>query len=89
MAKLTKKIKEIDVQIKSKTAELREAEVSMYYTVFSCEEKRKEDIKDVKAELRDLLSLKYATIESLQREFEFVKAAISNQQRYLTLQVNS
>jgi hypothetical protein len=46
MAKLTKKIKEIDVQIKSKTAELREAEVSMYYTVFSCEEKRKEDIKD-------------------------------------------
>lgn len=89
MANLAKKIKEIDVQIKSKTSELRETEVSLYYNMFSCEEKRKEDIKDVKAELRDLLSLKYATIESLQIEFEFVKAAISNQQRFLTLQVNA
>lgn len=89
MAKLAKKIKEIDVQIKSKTAELRETEVSLYYNMFSCEEKRKEDIKDVKAELRDLLSLKYATIESLQREYEFVKAAISNQQRFLTIQVHA
>lgn len=89
MANLAKKIKEIDFQIKSKTIELREAEISLYYNMFSCEEKRKEDIKDVKAELRDLLSLKYATIESLQREFEFVKAAISNQQRFLTMQVNA
>lgn len=89
MANLAKKIKEIDVQIKSKTTELRETEVSAYYNMFSCEEKRKEDIKDVKAELRDLLSLKYSTIESLQREYEFVKAAISNQQRFLTLQVNA
>jgi len=89
MANLAKKIKEIDVQIKSKTTELREAEISFYYNMFSCEEKRNEDIKDINAELRDLLSLKYATIESLQREFEFVKAAISNQQRFLTLQVNA
>lgn len=89
MANLAKKIKEIDVQIKSKNAELRESEISLYYNMFSCEEKRKEDINDVKAELRDLLSLKYATIESLQREFEFVKAAISNQQRFLTLQVKA
>jgi hypothetical protein len=89
MANLTKKIKEIDVQIKSKNAELREAEFSLYYKIFSCEEKRNEDIKDVKAELRELLSLKYATIESLQREYEFVKAAISNQQRFLTIQVNA
>lgn len=88
MANLAKKIKEIDVQIQSKNTELREAEVSLYYNMFSCEEKRKEDIKDVKAELRDLLSLKYATIESYQRQLEFLKAAISNQQRYLTLQVN-
>lgn len=88
MANLAKKIKEIDVQIQSKNTELREAEVSLYYNMFSCEEKRKEDIKDVKAELRDLLSLKYATIENYQRQLEFLKAAISNQQRYLTLQVN-
>lgn len=89
MANLVKKIKEIDVQIKSKNTELRETEVSLYYNVFSCEEKRKEDIRDVKAELRNLLSLKYATIESLQRHYEFVKAAISNEQRFLTLEANS
>ena len=89
MANLAKKIKKIDLQIKSKTAELREAEVSLYYKVFSFEEKRHQDIKEIKAELRDLLSLKYATIENLQIEYEFVKAAISNQQRFLTLQVNA
>ena len=89
MANLAKKIKKIDLQIKSKTAELREAEVSLYYKMFLSEEKRDQDIKDIKAELRDLLSLKYATIENLQREYEFVKAAISNQQRFLTLQVNA
>lgn len=89
MAKLLKKLKKVDSKIKSLRMELRETEVSVYYTAMCCEGKRKQDATDMKSEIRDLLSLKFSILESLQIEFNTMKADISYQQRSLTLEINS
>lgn len=89
MAKLLKKLKKVDAQIKSLRSELRETETSVYYTAMCCEGKRKQDANEIKSEIRDLLSLKFSIIESLQIEFNLIKVDISEQQRQLTLQINS
>jgi hypothetical protein len=89
MANLIKKISKIDRQLKEKAAELREVEMCVYYKIFSTEEKRHEDVIDIKSQIKDLLSLKYSTLESLQIDFEKLKSSISTKQRMLTLQINA
>jgi len=89
MKKIIRKIKKIDLKINAKKMELREAEISTYYIVFAPEQKRQEDIQDINIDIKALLSSKYAALETLQIEIEKAKAAISCQERSLTLKLNS
>jgi hypothetical protein len=89
MTKVIKKLRKIDVRLKDKKVELREAEISLYYEKFSTEEKRQEDIKEIRREIKDLLSLKFAKLETLQIEIEKIKTNVSSTERRLTLQIAS
>jgi hypothetical protein len=89
MTKVIKKLRKIDIQLKDKKVELRETEISLYYEKFSTEEKRQEDIRDIRLEIKDLLSLKFAKLESFQIELEKIKTQVSSSERRLTLQIAS
>ena len=89
MANLLKKLKKINHLIKDKKSELRETEVSVYYTKMLTEFERKRDVAQIKSEIKDLLSLKFSVLESLQTEFEKMKYSISSEEKALTLQINS
>lgn len=89
MTKVIKKLRKIDVRLKDKKVELRETEISLYYEKFSTEEKRQEDMQEIRREIKDLLSLKFAKLETLQIEIEKIKTNVSSSERRLNLQIAS
>lgn len=89
MKKTIKKVRKIDLDIRAKRVELRETEMSIYYSKISNEISRQQDLIEIQIEIKNLLSLKYSTMESLQLSIEKMKADISYQERNLTLKINS
>ncbi len=86
--KTLNRLKKVNKEIKEKEIECSEISTSLYYTFISNERHREMDLKEVKSEIKDLISLKYSILESLQIEINLMKADISEAQRKLTLTTN-
>lgn len=88
MKKILKKLLKIEANIKLKNKELIEVGKSLYYSSFDQEEERQRDILEIQHELKELMSLKYSTLETLQIKIDFIKPIISNKERELALIIN-
>ncbi len=91
MTKLFKKIKKVDKAIKEKRAELTSTEdpLNGYFLKIGSELERKQNIAEIKIELKALYSIKFALMESLERNVYIEKRNISNIERDLALSINS
>jgi hypothetical protein len=90
MKKTLKKIAKINRLLTDKAVELRITEdpLNGFFLKFPNETQKQIEIQEIKIEIKDLLSVKYAKLESLQIEIEKVKAGISCQEKKLTLELN-
>lgn len=85
MKKAIKKLRKTNRAIRDKKIEISQLMDSRFYIEFSNEEKRKEDINEAKQELKDLLDLKHAILETLQISINLELSDISYYQRTLLL----
>jgi hypothetical protein len=90
MAKLFKKIKQVDKLIQEKKSELSTTldPFNGYFLMIGTETERKENIDEINMELRILYSNKFSLLESLERQIHFEKVNISNIERELSLSIN-
>ncbi len=90
MKKILKKLRAIDVSIKDKKSELRNAKdpLNAYYDKIASDVERQRDIKEIQFELKDLLKTRFSILENLQKQINKEKFNISNQERKLSLVTN-
>lgn len=86
MKEIIKRIKLINVSIAEIETSIKVTEVSNYYKLFGTESERQRDLGQLRLNLKDTLSIKFAALESLQQSIESEKVDISYTQRSLTLQ---
>ena len=82
MKKAIKNLLQIRSEIRATKAILKHTKVSAYYSIFSTEEKRQEEISLHKAELKKLLKLEFTALENLQKQCIHAKVKNSNKSRY-------
>lgn len=82
MKKAIKTLLKIREQIKDMKTHIELTKISAYYSIFSTEEKRQEEIKVYKAELKKLLKLEFTALENLQKQCVHAKVKNSNKSRY-------
>ncbi len=82
------RLKKVNKEIKIKEVEYSETSKSIYYNFISTESQRKIDLLEISIEIKELTSLKYSILESLQIEINLMCADISEMQRELTLTIN-
>ena len=77
-----KELIEIRLEIKEVKNVIKLISISTYFSIFSNEEKRQEEIEVYKAELKKLLKLEFTALENLQKQCEHAKIKNSNKSRY-------
>ena len=77
-----KELIEIRLEIKEIKVCIKQTKASDYFSIFSNEEKRQEEIEVYKAELKKLLKLEFTALENLQKQCEMSKVKNSNKSRY-------
>ena len=77
-----KELIEIRLEIKEIKVCIKHTKVSDYFSIFSNEEKRQEEIEVYKADLKRLLKLEFTALENLQNQCEIAKVKNSNKSRY-------
>ena len=82
MKKAMKELIEIRLEIKEIKVCIKHTKVSDYFSIFSTEEKRQEEITVHKLELKRLLKLEFTALENLQKQCEHAKVKNSNKSRY-------
>ena len=82
MKKAIKELTKIREQIKDMKTHIELTKISAYFSIFSTEEKRQEEISLYKAELKKLLKLEFTALENLQKQCEIAKVKNSNKSRY-------
>ena len=82
MKKAIKELLQIREQIKDMKTHIELTKISAYFSLFSTEEKRQEEISLYKAELKKLLKLEFTALENLQKQCEHAKVKNSNKSRY-------
>lgn len=88
MKKTLKKLKKIQKQIAEKRSELSVTMESNYYGKIAPEWHRQRDINEIEREIKDLLNLEFATLESLQIAIELAKVDNQADLRRLIYQIN-
>lgn len=88
MKKAIKNLLKIRIQIQEIKTNIELTKISAYFSIFSNEEARKEEIKIHKLELKKLLKLEFTALENLQKQCEMAKVKNSNKSRNLNLQTN-
>ncbi len=91
MKNTLKELKKIDRELKAKIVELRVTEdpINAYYSKIVTERERQRDIYEINLEIKNLLSQRFVKLETLQIEINKEKYKISNQERKLSLKLNS
>ena len=82
MKKAIKELTKIREQIKDMKTHIELTKISAYFSIFSTEEKRQQEIEVYKAELKKLLKLEFTALENLQKQCEIAKVKNSNKSRY-------
>jgi hypothetical protein len=82
MKKAMKELIEIRLEIKEIKVCIKHTKVSDYFSIFSNEEKRQEEIEVYKSDLKRLLKLEFTALENLQKQCEHAKVKNSNKSRY-------
>ena len=82
MKKAMKELIEIRLEIKEIKVCIKHTKVSDYFSIFSNEEKRQEEIEIYKVDLKRLLKLEFTALENLQKQCEHAKVKNSNKSRY-------
>lgn len=82
MKKAIKNLLKIREQIKDMKTHIELTKISAYFSLFSTEEKRQEEISLHKAELKKLLKLEFTALENLQKQCIQAKVKNSNKSRY-------
>ena len=82
MKKAMKELIEIRLEIKEIKVCIKHTKVSDYFSIFSTEEKRQEEIEVYKSDLKRLLKLEFTALENLQKQCEHAKVKNSNKSRY-------
>ena len=82
MKKAMKELIEIRLEIKEIKVFIKLTKVSDYFSIFSNEEKRQEEIEIYKVDLKRLLKLEFTALENLQKQCEHAKVKNSNKSRY-------
>ena len=77
-----KELIEIRLEIKEIKVCIKHTKVSDYFSIFSNEEKRQEEIEVYKSDLKRLLKLEFTALENLQKQCEISKVKNSNKSRY-------
>lgn len=77
-----KELIEIRLEIKEMKNVIKLISMSTYFSIFSNEEKRQEEITVHKLELKRLLKLEFTALENLQKQCEHAKVKNSNKSRY-------
>lgn len=77
-----KELIEIRLEIKEIKVCIKHTKVSDYFSIFSNEEKRQEEIEIYKSDLKRLLKLEFTALENLQKQCEHAKVKNSNKSRY-------
>lgn len=77
-----KELIEIRLEIKEIKVCIKHTKVSDYFSIFSNEEKRQEEIEVYKSDLKRLLKLEFTALENLQKQCEHAKVKNSNKSRY-------
>ena len=77
-----KELIEIRLEIKEIKVCIKQTKVSDYFSIFSNEEKRQEEIEIYKVDLKRLLKLEFTALENLQKQCEIAKVKNSNKSRY-------
>lgn len=88
MKKTIKRYKKIEKKIKKIEHRIENAIISNYYLVFGTESEREKDIKNLKKELKELLSDQSKVLDTLNQKINLKKALISEKERSLTLELN-
>lgn len=85
MKKLFKKINKINKKIQDKKIELIQTQdvLNVYFLEIGTEPERQRDIKEIKLELKDLIDLKNALLDSLNQAINLEKADLSYNQKML------
>lgn len=82
MKKAIKELTKIREQIKDMKTHIELTKISAYFSIFSTEEKRQQEIIVHKLELKRLLKLEFTALENLQKQCEHAKVKNSNKSRY-------
>jgi hypothetical protein len=82
MKKAIKNLLQIRSEIKEIKVCIKHTKVSDYFSIFSTEEKRQEEIEIYKVDLKRLLKLEFTALENLQKQCEHAKVKNSNKSRY-------
>lgn len=82
MKKAIKNLLQIRSEIKEMKTHIELTKISAYFSLFSTEEKRQEEIEVYKAELKKLLKLEFTALENLQKQCEHAKVKNSNKSGY-------
>ena len=82
MKKAIKNLLQIRSEIKEIKVCIKHTKVSDYFSIFSNEEKRQEEIEIYKVDLKRLLKLEFTALENLQKQCEIAKVKNSNKSRY-------
>ena len=82
MKKAIKNLLQIREQIKDMKTHIELTKISAYFSIFSTEEKRQQEITVHKLELKRLLKLEFTALENLQKQCEIAKVKNSNKSRY-------
>lgn len=77
-----KELIEIRLEIKEVKNVIKLTKISAYFSIFSNEEKRQEEIEVYKSDLKRLLKLEFTALENLQKQCEHAKVKNSNKSRY-------
>ena len=84
MKKAIKNLLKIRSEIRVLEMQMDLIKISAYFSLFSTEEKRQEEIEVYKAELKKLLKLEFTALENLQKQCIHAKVKNSNKSRYVT-----
>ena len=82
MKKAIKNLLQIRSEIKEMKTHIELTKISAYFSIFSTEEKRQQEITVHKLELKRLLKLEFTALENLQKQCEHAKVKNSNKSRY-------
>ena len=88
MKKAIKKLIEIREQIKEVKKNIELTKISAFFSLFSTENKRKEEILIHKLELKRLFKLEFTALENLKKQCEIAKVKNSNKSVKLNLETN-